>query len=138
MLSLVARGLLGNPALGVLDLRDQPDPVSPKAHGADWLLRIASSASGSRARVTATLVETRASRLRWADTATFAVAEFYAEDSAEIGAFAARVSRVVQAWAARAEAGDGADRKAVAHFPRLVPRAIPDLRTAAMPTSMAQ
>lgn len=105
MLNLVAGGLLADAGIGVVDLRDEICPGRPAkaAKAPDWLVKVASSAWGSRVRFTITLSDLEANRLHWADTAAFAVSEFYAEDSRAVAAFAARVAAVVRSRVSRAK-----------------------------------
>ncbi|MFO1143970.1 MAG: hypothetical protein U1E59_16645 [Amaricoccus sp.] len=127
MLNLLAGHLLLDADVDVIDLRDEPCPRrSPKAaKEPDWLLKLTSSALGSRVRFTVALSDLGANRIHWADTAVFAVSEFYAEDSLAVGAFAERAAGVVRGRLARSAARAASQGATARPYHRLIGARIP-------------
>jgi hypothetical protein len=97
VLELVARPLLGDSAVDVIDFRmprdEDAQPVS--FAGCDWLLQAASSVLKERVRVALRLLKLGDKRLLWTDAGTFDLAEFYEPEQLAVGAFTSRAARSV-------------------------------------------
>jgi hypothetical protein len=111
-LNLVASALLKNPKIGVMDLRHHAGLAvsSRPAEMPNWILCAGSLACGRAVRITLTLSDAAANRLRWTETATFDVAEFHAREPRSVLALAAQVVHAIQARVPLAEAGHGSVR----------------------------
>ena len=115
-LNLVAIALLKDPKISVMDLRHHTGLGirSKPVEVPNWLLCAGSLACGSRIRITLTLSDVAANRLRWTDTTTFDVAEFHAREPRSVLALAAQVVRAIQARVMLTETGLGSVRTTLA------------------------
>ena len=115
-LNLVASTLLKDPKIGVMDLRNNAGlglPSKP-AEVPNWLLCAGSLACGRRVRITLTLSDVAANRLRWTESATFDVAEFHAREPRSVLGLAAQVVNAIQARIPVTEKGLGSVRTTLA------------------------
>ena len=115
-LNLVASALLKNPKIGVMDLRHHAELALPSrpAEMPNWVLCAGSLACGRGVRITLTLSDVAANRLRWTETTTFDVAEFHAREPRSVLALAAQVVHAIQAQVPLTKTGLGSARTTLA------------------------